>query len=71
MRDKSWSAWLIETVPQYPGAETHYYCSDGGWCSNPNHAWKFGTEEEAKEKAATMRSVVRVASHMWESGPKT
>jgi len=59
------NAWLIESVAHYPGASTAYYCADGDWCSNANHAHKFDTREMAETKAATMVCPVRVAEHGW------
>lgn len=60
-------AWLIEC-----GSPTSYYCDEGDegdWCSNPNHAWRFATREEAETKAATMTTMepVRVAEHAWST----
>lgn len=58
-------AWLIEF-----GSPAIYFCDDGDWCSNANHAHKFTTQGEAQRKADEMRmgdSVVpRVVEHMWD-----
>ena len=59
------TAWLIECVP--PIGDVLYFCNDGDWCSNPNHAHKFATPEEASAKRATLISGAqfRVAEHEW------
>ena len=46
------NAWLIECAPEV--GDTLYFCGDGDWCSNPNHAHKFATAEEANAKRVTM-----------------
>ena len=48
-----------------------YYCNDGDWCNNPNHAHKFSTVEQANMKMVTMQSPhsFRVAEHEWCDGP--
>jgi hypothetical protein len=52
--------WLIE-------CGSSYFCGDGDWCSNPNHARKFKTHEEAQMKAETVNTLepVRVCDHSW------
>jgi hypothetical protein len=59
------SAWLIECEP--PLGATLYFCNDGDWCSNPNHAHKFATALEAQAKLTTMQSPssMRIAEHQW------
>jgi hypothetical protein len=59
------SAWLIECEP--PLGDTLYFCNDGDWCSNPNHAHKFATALEAQAKLTTMQSPssMRIAEHQW------
>jgi hypothetical protein len=59
------NAWLIECEP--PIGDTLYFCNDGDWCSNPNHAHKFATAEEANAKRVTMQvgERFRVAEHEW------
>lgn len=59
------NAWLIECAP--PIGTTLYFCNDGDWCSNPNHAHKFPTAEEANAKRVTMQvgERFRVAEHEW------
>lgn len=54
--------WLIEC-----GSPAVYYCNDGEWCSNPNHARKFMTKDEASNRAASMNTMdpVRVCEHLW------
>lgn len=57
-------AWLIEIAP--PIGDTLYYCDEGDWCNNPNHAWRFATKAEAEAKQSTMRQdLTRVAEHEW------
>jgi hypothetical protein len=59
------NAWLIECAP--PLGDTLYFCNDGDWCSNPNHAHKFATAQEANAKRTTMQlgERFRVAEHEW------
>lgn len=63
-------AWLIECGiwNEFPPPIT-YFCGDGDWCSNPNHAFKFSTEQEALSKLESMKPFnpenYRVAEHMW------
>lgn len=59
-KDGTW--WLIEC-----GSPTTYFCADGDWCSNPNHAHRFATKEEAQQKAHGMTTMepVRVCDHQW------
>lgn len=59
------TAWLIETAD--PVGVTLYFCHDGDWCSNPNHAHKFPTAEQANIKKSSMQlpSNFRVAEHEW------
>ena len=59
------NAWLIETAD--PVGTLLYFCAVGDWCSNPNHAKKFATRQEAEEVQRTMfnPSVARVAEHEW------
>jgi hypothetical protein len=58
-------AWLIEV-----GSPSTYYCGPGDWCSNPNHAHKFSSEQEAQATAAPMGKLVgglpRCCEHMWD-----
>jgi hypothetical protein len=63
------NAWLIECVPTL--GDVLYYCNDGDWCNNPNHAHKFSTVEQANMKMVTMQSPhsFRVAEHEWCDGP--
>lgn len=63
------TAWLIETAD--PVGTTLYFCHDGDWCSNPNHAHRFPTAEQASVKLAAMQVSrnFRVAEHMWCDGP--
>lgn len=59
------TAWLIETTD--PVATVLYFCADGDWCSNPNHAHKFRNREDAERKMAGMQrpDIFRVAEHAW------
>jgi hypothetical protein len=61
------NAWLIECVPSDGGPNVLYFCNDGDWCGNPNHAHKFATAEEANAKRVTMvrGTEYRVAEHEW------
>jgi hypothetical protein len=65
------TAWLIECG--LVGSNTDsYYCGEGDWCSNPNHAHKFATEAEAATKASTMTAAdpsVRFTAreHGWDA----
>lgn len=54
--------WLIEC-----GSQPVYWANDGDWCSNPNHAHKFATADEAHTKLNTFTSLdaMRVTEHMW------
>lgn len=56
------SAWLIEC-----GSPALYYCGEGDWCSNPNHAKRFGTKEEAEilSKNWVTMEPIRVCEHAW------
>lgn len=60
------NAWLIEV-----GSPAIYYCAEGDWCSNANHAHKFATKAEAELVALTMRAgePVRCVEHTWMSTP--
>lgn len=60
------TAWLIECVP--PLGDVLYFCAVGDWCSNPNHAHKFATEDEARSKYEEMNlsDKFRIAEHGWE-----
>lgn len=55
-------AWLIEV-----GTPAIYYCGEGDWCNNANHALKFHTKEAAQLRAAGMITIqpVRVEEHIW------
>ena len=61
-RAKSGTWWLIEC-----GSPATYFCGDGDWCSNPNHAHRFATQAEAKERSSVMTTMepVRVCEHQW------
>lgn len=63
------TAWLIETAD--PVGTTLYFCNDGDWCSNPNHAHRFPNAEQASVKLSAMQlsQNFRVAEHMWCDGP--
>lgn len=54
--------WLIEV-----GTPASYWCSEGEWCSNANHAHRFATKQQAEKKASTMKTMdpIRVIDHMW------
>jgi hypothetical protein len=56
------TAWLIEC-----GSPALYYCPDGQWCSNANHANQFPTKEGAEDMAKDMKTMepVRIVEHMW------
>lgn len=58
-------AWLIECGERM----TVYWAEDGDWCSNPNHAHRFGSASLAQQKASTMKTLAptRVVEHMWTS----
>jgi hypothetical protein len=60
-------AWLIEL----PSTSTLYWCGPSDWCSNPNHAHKFDTEQEALEVMNEMCVMIdgqpRVCGHSWVS----
>ena len=62
------TAWLIEF-----GSPAIYFCNDGDWCGNANHAHKFPTAEQANMKMASMQSPMkgeyRVVEHMWQDVP--
>jgi hypothetical protein len=61
-------AWLIEI--EAPMSMTLYYCDEGDWCSNPNHAHRFATRDEATAVQSKMRSdLTRVAEHEWADDP--
>lgn len=64
-RDVNETAWLIETDD--PVGVTLYFCHDGDWCSNPNHAHKFQSAAQAKTKLVSMHTPknFRVAEHEW------
>jgi hypothetical protein len=59
------TAWLIEC--SFEGGTPDYYCAPGDWCSNPNHAHKFPSREEAEAVSATMQTIGerRVCEHQW------
>ena len=58
------TAWLIELDD--PIGNTLYFCADGDWCSNPNHAHKFRTAAEAETKRSAMRTrASRACEHQW------
>lgn len=59
------NAWLIETDD--PMGLTLYFCNDGDWCSNPNHAHKFADAKEAQAKLLAMQNPLnfRIAEHEW------
>lgn len=59
-------AWLIEC-----GTPPSYYCGEGDWCSNANHALKFPTEKAARLRAMGMNTMeaVNVVEHAWGSSP--
>jgi hypothetical protein len=59
-------AWLIEC--SFQGGKPDYYCGPAEWCSNPYHAHKFKTREEAEAVSAEMATLGdrRVADHSWE-----
>lgn len=59
------TAWLIETTD--PVSTVLYFCNEGDWCSNPNHAHRFPSAEQASMKLASMQlsQNFRVAEHMW------
>lgn len=65
LEDDAWPpnpAWLIEH-----GSPAAYFCGDGDWCSNPNHAYRFVTKDVATAKAETMPiEGIRVAEHLWQ-----
>lgn len=58
-------AWLIECG--FDQGLPDYYCGPGDWCSNPNHAHKFLTKEEAEAVSERMTTIGarRVADHSW------
>lgn len=59
-------AWLIEI--DAPMSVTLYYCDEGDWCSNPNHAYRFAMKAEAEAIQSKMRSdLTRVAEHEWST----
>jgi hypothetical protein len=61
----STTAWLIETAD--PVGTTLYFCNDGDWCSNPNHAHRFPSAEQASVKLASMQVSQNfcVTEHQW------
>lgn len=61
----STTAWLIETAD--PIGVGLYFCADGDWCSNPNHAHKFQTAEQAHIKLASLQvsANFKVTEHEW------
>ena len=66
LAEKVTEAWLIECEP--PLGDVLYYCNDGDWCNNPNHAHKFMTADEANMKRVTMHlggEKYRVCLHEW------
>lgn len=58
-------AWLIEC--SYKGVAPDYYCGPAQWCSNPFHAYKFASREDAEAVSAGMTTIGdrRVADHSW------
>ena len=62
-------AWLIETDD--PHGNNLYYCGPGDWCSNPNHAMRFVSEQCAvnSEHWREMQypGNLRIAEHEWVS----
>lgn len=60
-------AWLIET--NNPVDTTLYYCGPGDWCSNPNHAMKWPSEESAQNSETWTQMQypgnMRIAEHEW------
>lgn len=64
------TAWLIECglYNEFPPTIV-YFCGEGDWCSNPNHAHRFSTEEDAVTKLQSMNAFqpekYRVEAHMW------
>lgn len=62
------TAWLIE----FGANPVRYYCADGDWCDNANHAHKFASASEAQQKRATFvasNCEYRVVEHIWDDGP--
>lgn len=59
------TAWLIETND--PVGTTLYYCDQGDWCSNPNHAMRWPSEEAARKSEAWTQypGNMRIAEHEW------
>ena len=59
------TAWLIECA--WEGGAPQYYCGPAEWCSNPFHARKFGSREEAEviSEAMTTLGTRKVTEHSW------
>lgn len=59
------TAWLIEC--SYQGQNVQYYFAPAMWCSNPNHARKFTSREEAEARSAEMQTIGQrqVVEHAW------
>jgi len=61
------TAWLIETNDQV--GPTLYYCGEGDWCSNPNHAMKWPSKAAAETSEAWPQlqypGNMRIAEHEW------
>lgn len=61
------SYWLIETND--PVGTVLYCCGEGDWCSNPNHAMKWGSEEAARTSPTWTQMQypgnMRIAEHQW------
>lgn len=58
-------AWLIEC--SYGGGRPEYYCGPAEWCSNPYHAHKFPTKEDADKISDAMTTIGNrsVTEHSW------
>lgn len=61
------TAWLIETND--PVGTTLYYCGQGDWCSNPNHAMKWLSEESVRKSESWTQMQypgnMRISEHEW------
>jgi hypothetical protein len=58
--------WLIEY--RLHGQTVSYYCAPGEWCSNPNHAHRFATRQEAEvETFGLPLQNYAVEEHAWDS----
>lgn len=53
--------WLIVAQGSVPVYLSQY----GDFCSNPQHAERFTTEDAAKRRGMTLRCPYRVEEHMW------